>query len=139
MNIVRPPSQKAVLAVVYLDLPNCPSARREEIAKCLLSITRNDHMILVVLESSFALICPGMDRTRTAIFTLGLMNLFRGNFPDTLFRLNIAAYPEICTTLDELEAAAPKPLHDNLLCHSLRNTPEPIFAEDNKDPIRIIY
>ena len=63
--------------------------------------------MFLLSESCFAVILPGMRSGRAAMFAFEISNLLCVNFPDTLCRVNIAAYPENVKTIGEFAAAAP--------------------------------
>ena len=95
------------LTVVYLDLPNYPPARREEIAMRLLRNMRRNNSLFSLSETALAVILPRMGPVEAAAVMFHVLNLISTDCLDHPYEFNVVAYPNHVATLYELEAAAP--------------------------------
>jgi hypothetical protein len=95
------------LAVLYLDVPECPPELQEEIGLSLRHVSRNPGDVFLYSPGCFALLLCKTGPDEAAMFSLEVLNLLRMNFPENRIRINLAAYPQNVQSLEGLEALAP--------------------------------
>ena len=95
------------LAVIYLDIPECPPDRRNGIGSLMRSFIRNVGKVFLYSPSCIAFLLPNTDSEQAAMLSIMIWDLLRINFPESRVGLNIAAYPQIVRRLEGFEALAP--------------------------------
>ena len=98
---------RSYLAVLYLDVPECPPELQEEIGLLLRHVTRIPGDVFLYSPTCFALLLCKTGSDRAAMFSMEVLNLLRINFPEYRIRINLVAYPQNVQSLEGFEALAP--------------------------------